>query len=367
MPALFEPFTLKDVTLRNRIVVSPMCQYSAVDGVMNDWHRVHYPSLARGGAGLVVVEATAVSPEGRITPGCAGIWTEEQAHVLAPIAASIAAAGAVPGIQIAHAGRKASAHLPWEGDNHIAEDDPRGWPTIAASALAMGGTLPKVPKAMTLDDIARVKQDFVAAAVRSLHAGFKWLELHFAHGYLAMSFLSRHANERTDEYGGNFENRSRFLRETVDAVREVWPERLPLAVRLGVLEYDGHDEETLQDSLTLAAQFKQQGVDLLDVSMGFSIFGAKVPWGTPAFLAPIAGRFRREVGMPVTASWGIDTPEICERVVQEGLLDVVTIGKAMLANPHWPYFAARKLGAERPSWVLPAPYAHWLERYSSGT
>ncbi|HBC06922.1 MAG TPA: NADH:flavin oxidoreductase, partial [Rhodospirillaceae bacterium] len=185
MSTLFDPFTLKDVTLRNRIAASPMCQYSAVDGMPNDWHRVHVPALARGGAGLVIVEATAVSPEGRITPGCTGLWNDAQAEALAAVAREIEAAGSVPGIQIGHAGRKASANRPWEGDDHIAADDPRGWETIAPSAIAYGGGLPKVPRAMTKADIDRVRGDFVAAAKRARDAGFKWLTLHFAHGYLA--------------------------------------------------------------------------------------------------------------------------------------------------------------------------------------
>lgn len=188
MSALFEPFKLKDISLRNRIAVPPMCQYLAVNGVINDWHHVHLSSLARGGAGLVIVEATAVSPEGRISPGCAGLWNDQQAQALMPVVASIKAAGAVPGIQIAHAGRKASANLPWEGDDHIAEGDPRGWQTIAPSAIAYGKNLSKIPKAMTLEDITRVREDFVNAAKRARDAGFEWLELHFAHGYLAQSF-----------------------------------------------------------------------------------------------------------------------------------------------------------------------------------
>jgi len=366
MPALFQPFKLKDVSLRNRIVVSPMCQYSSVDGIANAWHQVHYPALARGGAGLVIVEATAVSPEGRITPGCAGLWTDEQAQALEPIVVNIKEAGAVPGIQIGHAGRKASANLPWEGDDHMKDGDPRGWQTISASAIPFGNNLPKVPTAMTLEDIARVKADFVAAAIRARDAGFQWLELHFAHGYLAMNFLSRHSNQRTDLYGGSFENRSRFLVETAIAVREVWPQNLPLTTRLGVLEFDDRDEETLEESISLVKKFKDIGLDLLDVSIGFSTTSAKIPWGTPAFLAPIAARFKREVGLPVTASWGIDVPELAERTVADGQLDLVTIAKAMLANPHWPYYAARKLGVEKASWILPAQYAHWLERYRTG-
>ena len=365
MSALFQPFKLKDLSLRNRIAIPPMCQYMAIDGVVNDWHQVHYPALARGGAGLLIVEATAVSPEGRITPGCTGLWNDTQAEALAPIAAAIKAAGAVPGIQLAHAGRKASANRPWEGDDHIAESDARGWATIAPSALAFGANLPQVPKAMTLEDIARVRADFVAAAKRARDAGFEWLELHFAHGYLGQSFFSVHANQRDDAYGGSFDNRSRFLLETLAAVREVWPEHLPLTARFGVIEYDGRDEETLAESIELTRNFKRGGLDLLSVSVGFSTLQAKVPWA-PAFLAPIAARVRQEAGLPVAAAWGIDTPQLADSTVANGQLDLVMIGRAHLANPHWPLQAARALNVERPTWVLPAPYAHWLERYRAG-
>lgn len=362
MSALFSPFTLKDVTLRNRIAIPPMCQYSAVDGFTNDWHQDHYAALARGGAGLVIVEATAVSPEGRITPACTGLWDDRQAEGMARIAASIKRYGAVPGIQIAHAGRKASANRPWEGDDHIAEGDPRGWQTIAPSALAFGAHLPQVPKAMTLDDIARVRSDFVAAARRARDAGFEWLELHFAHGYLAQSFFSVHANQRTDAYGGSFEGRSRFLLETLAAVREVWPEHLPLTARFGVIEYDGRDEQTLAESIDLAKAFRRAGLDLLNVSVGFSIPQTNIPWG-PAFLGPIAERVRREAELPVASSWCIDVPADAERVVADGQMDLVMVGRAHLANPHWPLQAAKAIGIDRPTWVLPAPYAHWLERY----
>jgi len=362
MSALFEPLKLKGVTLRNRIAVPPMCQYTAQEGLINDWHRVHLASLARGGAGLVIVEATAVSPEGRITPGCAGLWTDEQAQAFVPVVQAIKAAGAVPGIQIGHAGRKASANVPWEGDDHIPEGDARGWQTLAPSAMAYGAHLPKVPRAMSVQDIARVRADFVAAARRARDAGFEWLELHFAHGYLGQSFFSVHSNQRDDLYGGSLENRSRFLLETLSAVREVWPEHLPLAARFGVIEYDGRDEETLAESIELAKGFKQRGLDLLNVSVGFSTPTANIPWA-PAFLAPIAEQVRREAAIPVASAWGIDTPELAQRVVQDGQLDLVMVGRAHLADPHWPYKAARALGIERASWTLPAPYAHWLERY----
>ena len=362
MSALFQPYTLKDVTLRNRIAIPPMCQYMAVDGVVNEWHQTHYASLARGGAGLVIVEATAVAPEGRITPACTGIWNEEQAQAFAPIVQAIKAAGSVPGIQIAHAGRKASANRPWEGDDHIAEGDARGWQTIAPSALAFGKGLPKVPQAMTLDDIARVRQNFVDAAIRARDVGFEWLELHFAHGYLAQSFFSAHSNQRDDIYGGSAENRARFLLETLRAVRAVWPENLPLTVRFGVLEYDGRDEETLIESINLVREFKKSGMDMISVSIGFTIPETSIPWG-PAFLGPIAERVRREADVPVSSAWGFGTPEIAERVVADKQLDLVMVGRSHLANPHWPYQAAKELKVERASWTLPAPYAHWLERY----
>lgn len=362
MSALFSPFTLKDVTLRNRIAIPPMCQYSAVDGVANDWHAVHYASLSRGGAGLLIVEATAVSPEGRITPACLGLWNDEQATALARIAAAIKAGGAVPGIQIGHAGRKASANLPWEGDDHIPEGDPRAWATLSPSAVAFGANLPKTPQAMTLEDITRVRADFVAAARRARDAGFEWLELHFAHGYLAQSFFSVHANQRTDQYGGDFSGRSRFLLETLAAVREVWPENLPLTARFGVIEYDGRDEETLAESIELAIAFRNAGLDMLNVSVGFSIPEANIPWG-PAFLAPVAAQVRSATGLPVASSWGIDVPATADQVVADQQMDLVMIGRAHLANPHWSYHAALALKKEKPSWVLPAPYAHWLERY----
>ncbi|MEH0873717.1 NADH:flavin oxidoreductase/NADH oxidase [Pectobacterium cacticida] len=362
MSALFQPFKLKDITLRNRIAVPPMCTYSADNGLINEWHQVHYASLARGGAGLVIVEATAVSPEGRITPRCAGIWNDEQAQAFAKVAKSIKDAGSVPGIQIAHAGRKASANIPWEGDDHIAANDPRGWQTIAPSAAPFGANLPKCPREMTLDDIARVRDDFVSAARRALAAGFEWLELHFAHGYLAQSFFSPHSNKRNDEYGGSLANRSRFLLETLAAVREVWPQHLPLTARFGVIEFDGRDEETLQESIELTRRFKEAGLDMLSVSIGFSTPEANIPWA-PAFMGPIAQRVREQANLPVSSAWGFGTPELAERAVASGQLDVVMVGKAHLANPHWSYQAARELRVERASWVLPAPYAHWLERY----
>jgi 2,4-dienoyl-CoA reductase-like NADH-dependent reductase (Old Yellow Enzyme family) len=362
MASLFDPFSLKGVTLKNRIAASPMCQYMAEDGFVTDWHGPHYTGLARGGAGLVIVEATAVSPEGRITPADTGIWSDRHAEALKPIVRQIKATGAVPGIQIAHAGRKASANRPWEGDDHIPDRDPRGWQTIAPSAVAFGDILPKVPQAMTKADIARVRQDFVKAAERARDAGFEWLVLHFAHGYLGQSFFSVHSNQRDDEYGGSAAGRGRFLLETLRAVRKVWPEDKPLTARFGVIEFDGRDEETLAESIDLVRQFKAEGLDFIDVSIGFSTPKAKIPWGAN-FMAPIAERVRHEADLPVSTSWYISDPQAANELVASGQLDLVMLGRPLLADPHWPYAAALKLGVDKPAWTLPAPYAHWLSRY----
>ncbi|KXV67736.1 NADH:flavin oxidoreductase [Acetobacter malorum] len=362
MPTLFDPYTLKDVTLRNRITVAPMCQYMAQDGVPNDWHQVHYAGLARGGSGLVVVEATGVSPEGRITPGCLGLWNDEQAAAFAPIVESIRKAGAVPGIQIAHAGRKASANLPWEGDDHIPEGDPRGWQPIGPSAIPFGANLPRTPTEMTLDDIARVKADFVKAVERARDAGFQWLMLHFAHGYLAQSFFSPDANKRTDQYGGSAENRGRFLVETLEAVRKVWPENLPLTIRFGVIEFDGHDDENLRDSVALLKKLKESGLDFLDVSIGFSTPNGQIPWGA-AFMAPYAQQIKQETGLPVSTSWYISEGRQADALIRTGTLDTVALGRPLLADPHWPYAAARAVHKKQPAGVLPPPYGWWLNRY----
>lgn len=362
MTDLFSPFTIKGITLRNRIVASPMCQYSAIDGYLNDWHLAHYAGLARGGVGLTIVEATAVSAEGRITPGCAGIWTDEHAALFEPVVRSIEAAGSVPGIQLAHAGRKASANRPWEGDDHILEDDSRGWETIAPSAIAFGRHLGRVPREMTTDDITKIKNDFVEGARRALKVGFKWLNLHFAHGYLGQNFLSHHSNKRTDLYGGTLENRSRFLVETLAAVRAVWPEEYPLTMRLGVIEFDGRDEETLSEAIELVGRFKSEGLDMVDVSLGFSSPENRVPWG-PAFLVPYAEKVRRETQIPTSIGWNIGVPELADNAIREDRVDLVMIAKALLRDPHWPDTASRTLGRATKPWILPPQYGYWLERY----
>ena len=362
MPGLFDAYTLKGVTLRNRIAVSPMCQYMAEDGVVTDWHRVHYGALARGGAGLLVVEASAVSPEGRITWGDLGLWNDRQAEALAPIVRDIRAAGSVPGIQIAHAGRKASANRPWEGDDHIPLGEPHSWETIAPSPAAFGAGLPRVPREMTRSDIARVQSDTVATAVRARELGFAWLELHMAHGYLAQNFFSPLSNHRTDEYGASAENRARYLLETLIRVREVWPEDRPLTVRLGVIEFDGNDA-MLGEAIDLLTRMKSHGLDFVDVSIGFNTPDANIPWA-PNFMASVAEKVRGETGLPGTTSWYISDPREADALVREGRVDLVMLGRPLLANPHWPYAAAKALEIDNPAWAtLPPPYAHWLARY----
>jgi 2,4-dienoyl-CoA reductase-like NADH-dependent reductase (Old Yellow Enzyme family) len=267
MPNLFTPLSLKGVTLRNRIAVSPMCQYTSEDGMPEDWHLVHLGSRAVGGAGLVIAEATAVSPEGRISPQDTGIWSDRHVEPFARIARFLLKQGAIPGIQLAHAGRKGSAARPWEGDGHLKPKD-GGWSTMAPSAIAFGGNLDKVPEAMTETDIQRIQRSFVDAASRSLAAGMQWLELHFAHGYLAHQFYSPLSNHRSDGYGGSFENRIRFLLETASAVRKVWPDRYPLTARLSVTDWIAGGV-TMEESIELARQLRELGVDLIDVSHGF--------------------------------------------------------------------------------------------------
>jgi len=360
MASLFQEFRLKDVVLRNRIGVAPMCQYSSDNGFPNDWHFVHLGSRAVGGAGLVIVEATAVSPEGRITPADSGIYLDDHVQPLARINHFLKQHGAVPGIQIAHAGRKASANKPWEGDDHIATGK-GGWDTIAPSAVPFGGTLPKVPHAMTTQDIARVQNAFVSAAKRALTAGFEWLELHFAHGYLAHQFYSPISNQRTDNYGGSFENRIRFLRETFAAVRKVWPERYPLTARLSVTDWNDGGV-TVEESIELVRRLKADGLDLLDVSHGFSTPDiSKIPWA-PGFMIPVASRIRRETGVPTAVGWMITDAHQADQAVRDEHTDIVLLGRELLRDPYWPYHAAQALGVEKAPEVLPIQYARAVKR-----
>jgi NADPH2 dehydrogenase len=337
-----------------------MCEYSAVDGVPNDWHLVHLGARAVGGAAVVIAEATAVAPEGRISPSCTGLWNAAQAGAWAPIVKFVKRQGAVPGIQLAHAGRKASANRPWEGDDHIPPTDPRAWDPLGPSPIAFGGNLTRVPHEVSKAEISRVQSDFVAAAKRALEVGFEWLELHFAHGYLAQSFFSPIANKRSDEYGGSFENRARFLIDTLKAVRAIWPESLPLTVRLGVSDFS-KDSQPLEESIQLVKELKQHGLDLIDVSLGFNTPDVSgVPWG-PAFMAPIAQRIKAETSLPTAVGWFINEPQQAEDIIAKEQADLVMLAHKELDDPHFPYHAAKALGVAAPQNVLPSPYAHWLK------
>jgi 2,4-dienoyl-CoA reductase-like NADH-dependent reductase (Old Yellow Enzyme family) len=308
----------------------------------------------------VMVEATAVTPEGRISPADSGIYLDDHVEPFARISRFLKQYGAVPGMQLAHAGRKASASKPWEGNKHI-ESDKGGWNIIAPSAVPFGGNLTKVPREMSLQDIARIQEAFVAAAKRALAAGFEWLELHYAHGYLAHEFYSPLANKRTDSYGGGFENRIRFLLETFAAVRKVWPERFPLTVRLSVTDWI-EGGVTVDDSVELVRRLKSAGLDLLDVSHG-SITPdiSKIPWG-PGFMVPAASRIRRETGIPTAVGWQITEPQQAEDAIRDQHTDLVMLAREMLRDPYWPYHAALKLGDEKAAELLPIQYARAVQR-----
>jgi 2,4-dienoyl-CoA reductase-like NADH-dependent reductase (Old Yellow Enzyme family) len=349
MPRLFEPLTLKSITLRNRIGVSPMCQYSSEDGLANDWHLVHLGSRAVGGAALVVAEATAVSPAGRITPVCAGIWSEAHIGPLARLTRFLKKHGAIPALQIAHAGRKGSAAPSHLGSAQLSEGE-GGWPTFAPSAIAFGGSLAKVPREMTEADIRQVQAEFARAAERALAAGFEWLEVHCAHGYLAHEFLSPLSNRRSDRYGGSFENRARFALETVRGVRAVWPDRFPLSVRISATDWapGGWDAD---QSVALARRLKEAGVDVVDCSSGGLVPDAKVP-SEPGYQVPFADRIRREAGIATAAVGLITDPAQADEIIRAGRADIVLLAREMLRDPYWPLHAARALGAAH---AMPPP------------
>ncbi len=340
MTRLFQPFTLRDVTLRNRIGVSPMCQYSCVDGFADDWHLVHLGSRAVGGAGLVILEASAVEARGRISPEDLGIWQDAHVEPLARIVSFVQAQGAVAGIQIAHAGRKASTARPWEGGKPRS-DEQGGWTPIGPSPLPFGSGY-RVPIEASLADLADIRQAFCAAAVRAHQAGFRWLELHAAHGYLLHSFLSPISNQRTDAYGGSFDNRIRLLLETARDVRAVWPSALPLAVRLSCTDWVSGGW-TAEESVELASHLKREGVDLIDCSSGGSSSQAKVPVA-PGYQVEFAAAIRRGAELPTAAVGLITEPAQADAIVREGSADLVLIARASLYDPYWPLHAARALG-----------------------
>jgi 2,4-dienoyl-CoA reductase-like NADH-dependent reductase (Old Yellow Enzyme family) len=357
MPGLFDSFTIKSITLRNRIGVSPMCQYVSNDGMSNDWHLVHLGARAVGGAGLIIAEATAVEPRGRISPKDAGLWSDEHIGPLSRITSFISKHGSVPGIQLAHAGRKASVSRPWEGDNSL-KDEEGGWETIAPSALAFGGKVWRIPEEMTHEDIQDVQNAFVAATKRAIEAGYKWLELHAAHGYLLHSFYSPLSNARTDEYGGSFENRIRFTVETLERMRGVWPESLPLAVRLSCSDWvDGG--WTPEESVELARKLKEAGADLIDCSSGFGSPDHKnYPFG-PGWQVHFSEAIRREVGIATAAVGLITEPSQANDIIAAGKADIVLLARQMLKDPYWPQHAAKELNHDLKS-IVPDPYLRWI-------
>lgn len=349
MPHLLDPLTIRDLTFSNRIFVSPMCEYSSTDGYANDWHLVHLGSRAVGGAGLVFTEATAVLPEGRISPQDLGIWKDDHIEFLARIVRFIHGQGSIAGMQLAHAGRKASTYRPWEGNGAIPETA-GGWKKVVApTAVPFADNYP-MPQALTSDGIQEVVQAFAAAARRACEAGFHVIEIHAAHGYLIHEFLSPLSNQRTDAYGGSFENRTRMLREVVGAVRRFWPERAPLFVRISATDWvDGGWD--IQQSVDLARQLKELGVDLIDCSSGGLVPQARVPVG-PGYQTPFAERIRQEARILTGAVGMITSPSQAEHIVAGGQADAVLLAREFLRDPYWPLRAARELG-QTISWPVP--------------
>lgn len=345
MSQLFSPLTIKGITFKNRIGVAAMCQYSSVDGLANDWHRVHIGSLAVGGAGLIIAEASAITPEGRITPGCAGIWNDDQVEALIPTTKFMIKQGAIPGIQIAHAGRKASAAVPWEGGHHLNNGE-GGWDIIGPSANSFdddGKRLWKTPRQMSHDDILDTQTAFVDSAKRSLAAGYQLVEIHGAHGYLLHSFFSPLVNQRTDEYGGSLENRARMMLETAAKVREVWPENLPLAVRLSATDWDDTGL-SVEDNIQMSAWLKAVGVDIVDCSGGGASPVSRSSIGNKTSLQPaIAGDIRKQAAIMTMAVGGITDPHQAEAIITTGQADIALLAREMIRNPNWPFLAAKAL------------------------
>ena len=349
MSLLFSPLSLRSVVLPNRIGIPPMCQYTAQDGLAGDWHFVHYGSRAVGGAGLIIVEATAVLPEGRISRGDLGLWNDAQVEPLARLAAFMAAQGSVPAIQLGHAGRKAGVGLGWEPARALADDE-GGWTPQAPSALSFGEGY-RTPEALDAAGIQEIVRHFAASTRRALEAGFQAVEIHAAHGYLLHQFLSPLANRRDDAYGGSFENRTRLVRDVVGAVRAEWPEALPLLIRLSATDWV-EGGWNVEETVELCRWLKANGVDLVDVSSGGLVPNAVIPAG-PGFQTDFAARVRAEAGIATAAVGLITSPQQAEHIVRSGQADVVLVGREILRQPQWPLAAAQALGVAAP-W--PAQY-----------
>lgn len=355
MAHLFSPLKIKSIEFKNRIVVSPMCEYSSKDGFANDWHLVHLGSRAVGGAGLIFTEATSVSPEGRITPADLGIYKDEHIEKLKQITDFIHAHGAVAGIQLAHAGRKASHQVPWEGNAQIKHNQPGSWETFAPSTLAFTES-EEPPTELDKAGIEKIRSDFKNAAERAIKAGFKVLELHGAHGYLLHEFLSPLSNKRTDEYGGTFENRIRLLLEVTEAVQEVWPKDLPLFVRISATDWT-EGGWIGDDSAALAKVLKQKGVDLIDCSSGGNVATAKISVG-PGYQVQFSEKVRKEAGILTGAVGMITEPLQAESIIQNGHADMVFLAREFLRDPYFPLRAAHVLNYDA-KWPVQYERAKW--------
>ncbi len=338
MTHLFTPVQLRETTIRNRVWVAPMCQYSAVEGMPTDWHLVHLGSFARGGAGLVLTEATAVSPEGRISPSDTGIWNDEQRDAWTRIVDFVHGQGATAGMQLAHAGRKASTRPPFEGRGYVTAEE-GGWETVGPSAVPFPG-LP-APRELTVAEIDRVVEDFARAAQRAVEAGFDLLEIHAAHGYLLHQFLSPLSNQREDEYGGSFDDRVRLVLRVVEAVRSVVPADMPLLTRISATDW-AEGGWSPDDSVALARLLRDAGVDLVDVSSGGNAV-ADIP-AEPGYQVPFARRIRQEADVPTGAVGLVTEPKQAEEILASGAADVVLLARALLRDPHWALRAAHELG-----------------------
>jgi len=342
MSKLFTPIQMRSITLRNRIFVSPMCQYSCQDGMPDDWHLVHLGSRAVGGAALVMVEATAVTPEGRISLGDCGLWNDAQAEAFAPIARFIAAQGAVPAIQLGHAGRKASVQAPWLGGAAVSASD-GGWQPCAPSPVSFGTGSPE-PQELNAVDLDLICTQFEQSTRRALRAGFQIVEVHMAHGYLLHQFLSPLSNQRNDDFGGSIENRMRFPLQVARRVREIWPKNLPVMVRISATDWvDGGWD--LTQSLELCRHLKELGIDLIDCSTGGLIPDAVIP-AAPGFQTPFAAKIRQEIGVATGAVGMITSPAQAEQIVATGNADAVFLARELLRDPYWPMHAARVLKAD---------------------
>ena len=346
MSNLFFSLKIRSIELKNRIAVSPMCQYSSVNGFPNDWHLVHLGSRAVGGAGLIFTEATAVSPEGRISPDDAGIWNDDQANAYKRITSFIKSQNSVPGIQLAHAGRKASTYSPWKGSGKVAVEN-GGWQTIAPSAIPFADNFPH-PKEMDDNDIKLVIDQFKEAALRSIEAGFKVIELHFAHGYLVHEFCSPISNQRKDNYGGSLENRCRLAIEITKSVREIIPDGTPLFVRISSTDWveGGWD---IDQSVQLTKWLKEVGVDLIDCSSGGNVPNAKIP-ASPGYQIPFAEKIKNEVGILTGGVGLITTAEQAEEIISSGRADIVLLAREMLRDPYWALHSAKKLNVDLTDW-----------------